>query len=355
MANTVVGLFRSEEDVRMVMDELTNRGFTRGEISRHDEGDASLRSWLTDMGVPDQEAEDYVLGVRNGGKLVTLEASDDRAPEAVDIMQRHERGSMTSGAGMAGTTATGRTGTTTGAATGTKGTKDRDRARTGTGDEERVEVVEEDVEVGTRQVERGGAQVRTYVSERPVEKEVRVRDESVHVDRRPADRSVSDAEAADAFQEKTVRMTETDEEPVVRKRARVVEEVVLHKDVDERTETVRDTARRTDVEVEGADTDANERRATFDRDREHYRTHHRDTFASSEYGYDEFEPAYRYGIDLANHPDYRDRDWSTVSAGAREHWERRNPGTWSDFEPAVRYGYERGGSGAGGATKGSRR
>ena len=39
------------------------------------------------------------------------------------------------------------------------------------------------------------------------------------------------------------------------KQARVVEEVVLNKEVGERTETVTDTVRRTDVEVEQLDPD----------------------------------------------------------------------------------------------------
>ena len=44
-------------------------------------------------------------------------------------------------------------------------------------------------------------------------------------------------------------MTETDEEPVISKQARIKEEVVIHKDATERTETVRDTVRREEAEV----------------------------------------------------------------------------------------------------------
>lgn len=43
---------------------------------------------------------------------------------------------------------------------------------------------------------------------------------------------------------------ETREEPVVSKQERVVEEVVVGKTSQDRTETVRDKVRRTDVEVE---------------------------------------------------------------------------------------------------------
>ena len=45
-------------------------------------------------------------------------------------------------------------------------------------------------------------------------------------------------------------MEERGEEAVVSKETRVTEELVIRKDVEERTETVSDTVRRTEVEVE---------------------------------------------------------------------------------------------------------
>jgi cell division ATPase FtsA len=54
----------------------------------------------------------------------------------------------------------------------------------------------------------------------------------------------------DAFQDRTIEVRETAEEAVVDKTARVTEEVVIRKDVEERVETVRDTVQRTEVEVE---------------------------------------------------------------------------------------------------------
>ena len=47
-----------------------------------------------------------------------------------------------------------------------------------------------------------------------------------------------------------IEMTETAEEAVVAKDARVVEEVVVRKTADDRTETISDTVRRTEVEVD---------------------------------------------------------------------------------------------------------
>jgi stress response protein YsnF len=53
-----------------------------------------------------------------------------------------------------------------------------------------------------------------------------------------------------AFEGKTVEMMGTSEEAEVSKTARVVGEVSLNKQTNEREQTVRDTVRRTDVEVE---------------------------------------------------------------------------------------------------------
>ncbi len=112
-----------------------------------------------------------------------------------------------------------------------------------------IPIVEEEVRVGKRAVEQGGIRVSKRVEEVPVNEQVTLRDETVDVERRRVDRPVTDADIA-AVKEGTFEVRERDEEAVVDKQARVVEEVVIDKDVEERTETVQDTVRRTDVDVE---------------------------------------------------------------------------------------------------------
>jgi stress response protein YsnF len=90
--------------------------------------------------------------------------------------------------------------------------------------------------------------VRSYVVEQPFEELVRLRDETVRVERRPASGMAPVGE--DAFKERSFEVRERDEEAVVEKTARVKEEVVVSKDVGERTEKVRDKTRRTQVDVE---------------------------------------------------------------------------------------------------------
>jgi uncharacterized protein (TIGR02271 family) len=119
----------------------------------------------------------------------------------------------------------------------------------GTEDEVRLPVLEEQLQVSKREVERGAVRVSTVVSERPVEEQVRLREEHVSVERRPVDRPVAPAAVA-ALRDQTLEVRESAEVPVVAKEARVVEEVVVRKDVAERAETVRDTLRRTDIRVE---------------------------------------------------------------------------------------------------------
>jgi uncharacterized protein (TIGR02271 family) len=116
-----------------------------------------------------------------------------------------------------------------------------------------IPIVEENIRVGKREVEAGGVRVQTHVEERPVNQQVTVRDETVEVERVPVDRPVDTSTLRnpdEAFIPVSVEVREQDEQVVVDKQARVVEEVVINKDVEERVETVQDTVRRTDVDVE---------------------------------------------------------------------------------------------------------
>ena len=115
---------------------------------------------------------------------------------------------------------------------------------------ETVQEIEEELAVGKRKVVSGGARVTTSVSERPVEETVTLREEQVEVEHQPADRKLKPEEAEAAFQEKTVEMLGTSEELEVSKEARVIGEVALGKRVAEHEETVKDTVRRSKVEIE---------------------------------------------------------------------------------------------------------
>jgi len=112
-----------------------------------------------------------------------------------------------------------------------------------------LKVIKEDVQVGKREVDTGGVRIRSRIVERPVEEQLRLREERVTVQRNPVDRPATAADLQN-FKEGEIEMRESAEVADVTKQARVVEEVKLSKDVDERVETVRETARDTQVDVE---------------------------------------------------------------------------------------------------------
>jgi len=306
---------------------------------------------LIGMGIPKEHAEVYAEGVRRGGTLVTVQTDDANTERVHQILDRdgavdiEERGAYYRANGFTGydekakpyttdETVTERqrymAPTTASAAsldtTRTAPAASIDSARTTT-PSDKIEIVEEQLAVGKREVERGGVRVRSFVTEKPVTEQVTLHEEHVNVERHPVDRPLTSTDAA--FRETTMELRETAEVPVVAKEARVVEEVSLNKTATERTETVQDTVRRTDVKVEnigGTETGAT-MGGTSDYDQQ-WRNH----FTTSGYqgSYEEYAPAYQFGQTL-------DGDWATNEATYRSRWEQTHPGTWDRFKDAIRH------------------
>jgi uncharacterized protein (TIGR02271 family) len=211
---------------------------------------------LTQVGVPEHDAHFYAEAVRRGGTLVLVQATDDRASDIADVLS--DAGAVDVERRREQFTAAGFTAFNPEAQPMTPEQIAQERAlrspaptptaRAAEASSVAVPVVEEELKVGKRVVEQGRVKVFSRVTERPVEEQVTLREEHVVVERRPVDRPATSADAG-AFQESSMELTEYAEEPVVAKEARVVEEVVVGREVTEHTETVRDTVRRTDVEV----------------------------------------------------------------------------------------------------------
>src|ERR1044072_3375701 len=89
-----------------------------------------------------------------------------------------------------------------------------------------VPVIEEELQIGKRTVRRGGVRVYSRVVDEPVEETVELREERVTVDRRKVDRPVEKGELS-GLRDQTIEVMEVTEEPVVQKRARAREEVVV--------------------------------------------------------------------------------------------------------------------------------
>ncbi len=117
------------------------------------------------------------------------------------------------------------------------------------GTEDAIPVIKEELQVGKREVETGGIRLRSRIVNRDVSENINLREEKVNVERTPVDRPALSGD----LREEEIEMRERAEIPLVNKEARVVEEVSLNKEVNEREETVKDTVRNTEVEVDKDD------------------------------------------------------------------------------------------------------
>ena len=280
--HTVIAAFDDQQDAQRALERLIESGFSRDMVHLQARDDAwsdsadrptsttstadeshgffdGIRRFFADLFGADEAEGDsgrYAESIRRGGTVLIVDAVDeteaDRARGLLSSMDGtvdiDERASQWSREGWAGFDARASSDMPRSMAAGTEGT-------TRTEGEKVMPVVQEELQVGKRAVSNGGVRVIQRVTETPVNEMIRLRAERATIERRPADRPASEADFAN-FKEGTIEVRETTEEPVVAKTARVVEEVVVGKEVQERTETVADTVRRTDVEVErmGADT-----------------------------------------------------------------------------------------------------
>lgn len=326
---------------------------------------------LVDAGVPEHEAEYYNEGVRRGGTLVSVRTEDALAPRVADIMNRHNaidvedraatwRSSGWTPRATAHKETLAATGADTAAARAARPetpsvnrgdvgrTTDRADWKGNEAGGTKVPVVEEQLHVGKREVSQGGVRVYTHQTDKPVAEQITLREEKVNVERRPVDRPVGDADLRNFGGEQTIEVTETREVPVVAKEARVVEEVVINKTAQERQETVRDTVRKTDVQVEqipGQQTRERGGMSNPDFRDDDYRDNYNQSFARSAMTFEQVRPAYAYGCELATDQRYRGRDWSAVENDARRDWETRHtaPGesTWDKIKDGVRHAYDK--------------
>lgn len=190
------------------------------------------------FGGNDDDVDRYSNVAQRSGSIVTVHAqSKDEAETAADILDTNGAVDVNEKASQYGM--------------GSPTSSDRDNTYTGTGTTEgaSLNVIEEQLEVGKRQVQTGGVRLRSRIVETPVEESLRLREERVTVERNTVNRPATDADFAN-FKETSIELTEQTEVPVVSKQARVVEEISLDKQVTERDETVRDTVRSTEVDVE---------------------------------------------------------------------------------------------------------
>ena len=391
MQHTLVAVFDNHADARKAQDELLASGFSRqdlrlsgdagtaGDSTADDSGIGSgIKHFFSNLfGTDDSDrASRYEGAISRGQHVLTLTA--DSLPEverAADIVERfgptdideHAQGVGSVGAGamlssgsamgagaMSAQSDTLQSGSIQSAGAQSGASLQRDTAmQTGTsqpGAARSIPVVEEQLKIGKREVQRGGVRIYSRIVETPVNETVGLREEHVDVQRRRVDEPISPADAT-AFKEQTIEMRETAEEAVVEKTARIVEEVTVGKQVSERQQHISDTVRHTEVDVQRMEGDS--ARSDLRDDDSYFRNHFASTYGASGAAYDDYAPAYSYGSQMASSGRYTGRQWDEIEPELRSDWDSRYGGgasTWEKMKAAVRHGWDRITSGNSGLT-----
>lgn len=262
--NTITAFFDSRSDADHAVERLVDAGISRSSVKVIEGGSDTTASsstttestgfWasLENFFFPDEDRHTYAEGLRRGGYLVTvsgyafdmhdiaLDILDDEG--SIDLDQRAEAWESE------GWSRTGSIETPAATRFDSAETVTAQTSRLGADGDEVIPVVQEELRVGKRDVNNGRVRVRSYVTETPVSENLSLRDENIEVTRRTVDRPLTGAE--DAFVDRTIEAEEHHEEAVVSKEARVVEEISLRKTAEQRDETVSDTVRKTEVEIE---------------------------------------------------------------------------------------------------------
>ena len=246
---TYIALFHERGNAASAIRELESAGFTRGALTVIGGGNGTAysesagtfgdgygyghQSGLAEIGVPEDDRKHLQDGLAHGGTVLALEGAGERAEEIEKIFSKHSTKKIdetdvdrTPHIAPVGVTA----------------------LPTTTVDSTVIPIAEEELVVGKRGVDLGGVRVYRRIVNEPVSESINLREEHVVIDRRPVDRPLTDADLLGG--NRVIELTETAEEAVVSKTARVVQEVRVGKEVTEHTETIRDTVRRTEVDVE---------------------------------------------------------------------------------------------------------
>lgn len=213
---TIIIAYNDQKIAHKAIAALRKEGFEDRQVRILSGATTKLVSELSEYGFDHADARAYAKAADEGKAVVVADVSDEMADQVQSIMDRVMSDEGSSEESSAGS----------------------------------VSIVEEEFSVSKAKTTNGGVRVTSSVSETPVEETVTLTTETVGAERHEADRVLKGEEAEAAFEGKTVELMGTREEAKVHKEARVVGEVELTKETKERQKTVKDTVRKTDVEVE---------------------------------------------------------------------------------------------------------
>ena len=253
---TYIALFHYRDHAAAAIRDLENAGFPSGAFTIIGSGNGSsygdaqggfgagygyggLNS-LDEVGVPDRDRKRLQDGLNQGGTVLVLEGTGDRAEEIEKIFHSHSTDKIDETDVERGASAAPALAAAPVLAAAAQPVSAAESMS--------IPIVEEELLVGKREVDRGGVRVFQRTVETPVSTSVKLHEEHVIVERRPVDRAVTETDLLQGDQ--VIEMTGTAEEAVVGKSARVVEEVLIGKQATDHTETIQDTVRHTEVEIE---------------------------------------------------------------------------------------------------------
>lgn len=279
MSRTITAMFDSRGEAESARSRLGSSGIEAERVRIIDQGSSSsstsgsssdnegFLASLKDLFMPDEDRHAYGEGIRRGGYMLVAEVDESDADRAcqllddggsVDFDQRQQEWRNQGWAGFQADRSAGAFGqlsagqdSTSAMGTSAPNTGGYATAGREAVEEEHIPIVNEELRVGKREVERGGARVRSYIRETPVHEQVNLREEHVEIERRPVGGDYRQgALGEDVFRDREIEMTEHAEEAVVSKEARVQEELVIRKTAEQRTQNIDDTVRHTEVDVD---------------------------------------------------------------------------------------------------------
>ncbi len=272
---TVVGLFSTTAEAQQVKQALVAQGYSSSDINVHandaydEEGEGtgynettgstsmanagtgtSTGTGMSDSGTgighrisnffssltggDDNAHGSYAEGVNQGGALLSVKTEDNQANSVAALLRQHGARDIEGGTRNASYEETT--------------DKSRGTATANTTGQTSIPIVEEELVVGKREVDRGGVRVYSHIVERAVSADVSLHNESIDIGRRAVNRPATAADFQTGSQ--PIELRATGEEAVIGKTARVVEEVTVGKQGSDRTETVNDSVRKTEVDIE---------------------------------------------------------------------------------------------------------
>jgi uncharacterized protein (TIGR02271 family) len=305
---------------------------------------------LAGMGVPEEDARYYEGEFKGGRTLVTVKA-DGRYDDARRILHKHGAYDVdsrdTASSGMAGTTSPA--GMTHVSDQGPSAAETRRVS-----DADSLELREEELAARKERTDAGSVQVEKDVVTEHRSVEVPVTREEVVVERRPVDRRPADRPVGD---DEEIEIDVSREEVTAEKRAVVYEEVELGKRTTQDTERVEADVRREVAEIRRTgdapvsgdiDTGQAGRPLVWDDAMPSYRQRWQRQYGTGGGRWEDAEPGYRYGYELANDHRYRDRDWRDVETdlgSGYSEWSHRNgyrsdSSTWERVRDNAREAWE---------------